>query len=94
MYKTLGKACLTWGELEEMILDIETTLNNRPLGYIEDNVQFPILTLSMMMFGLANRLPVEDALSMKEVDLRKQANICKDANIHYGHTGRGSTPDP
>ena len=35
---------LRWHKLEEVILDVETTLNNRPLGYLEDDIQMPILT--------------------------------------------------
>ena len=31
-------------ELEEVILDVETTLNNRPLGYVEDDIYMPVLT--------------------------------------------------
>ena len=82
MYKTLGRAYLTWGELEEVMLDVETTLNNRPLGYVEDDIQLPILTPNMMMFGLTNHLPVEDASSVEDVGLRKRARYlqrCKDS---------------
>ena len=25
-----------WAELEEVVIDVETSLNNRPLSYIED----------------------------------------------------------
>ena len=42
LYKTVGKANLSWQELEEVLLDIEITLNNRPLNYLEDDIQFPI----------------------------------------------------
>ena len=31
-------------ELEEVILDVETTPNNRPLGYVEDDIYMPVLT--------------------------------------------------
>ena len=34
---------LTWNEFEEVLLDIELTLNNRPLIYIEDDKQLPVL---------------------------------------------------
>ena len=37
-YKSVGGAHRTWGELEEVILDVEVTLNNRPLTYVEDNI--------------------------------------------------------
>ena len=72
IYKTLGKACLTWRELEEVTLDVETTLNNLPLGSVEDDVELPILTPNMM-FGLTNHLPVEDASFVEDVGLRKRA---------------------
>ena len=29
-YKTVGKATLSWTELEEVLRDVENTLNNRP----------------------------------------------------------------
>ena len=43
-YKTVGQGLLTWEELTEVLLDIEVTLNNRPLSYLEDDVQLPSLT--------------------------------------------------
>ena len=44
MYKVIGGGNLSWKELLDVILDIEVALNNRPLDYIEDDVQQPILT--------------------------------------------------
>ena len=44
LYKSIGNGNLRWHELEEVILDVEITLNNRPLGYVEDYVQMPVLT--------------------------------------------------
>ena len=38
MYKAIGNGQLRWYELEEVILDVERTLNTRPLGYVEDNI--------------------------------------------------------
>ena len=37
-YKTIGNGTLQWAELEEVAFDVETTLNNRPLSYMEDDV--------------------------------------------------------
>ena len=37
-YKTIGNGFLTWTELEEVVLDVEVAVNNRPLGYIQDDV--------------------------------------------------------
>ena len=44
MYNAIGNGHLRCHKLEEVILDVETTLNNRPLGYLEDDIQMPILT--------------------------------------------------
>ena len=49
-----------------MILDIELALNNRPLSYVEDDVQMPILTPNMMMFGIPNHLPEEDTGNIED----------------------------
>jgi len=38
LYKTIGNGYLTWTELEEVVLDVEVAVNNRPLGYIQDDV--------------------------------------------------------
>ena len=38
IYKAIGNGQLRWYELEEVILDVGTTLNNRPLGYVEDDI--------------------------------------------------------
>ena len=44
LYKSIGRASLTWNELEEVLLDVEVALNNRPLSYVEDEVLLPVLT--------------------------------------------------
>ena len=36
--KSIGNGTLNWTELEEVVLDIEITMNNRPLSYVEDDV--------------------------------------------------------
>ena len=85
MYKGIGRANLSWNELEEVLLDVEVTLNNRPLCYVEDDVQLPVLTPSTMMFGQPKLIPEED-LDEEDVDLRKRARYlrrCKD--VLWGH---------
>ena len=39
LFKTTGRANLTKQMLEEILLDIDIVLNNRPLIYIEDNIE-------------------------------------------------------
>ena len=81
LYKSIGGASLAWSELEEVVLDVEITLNNRPLTYLEDDVQLPILTPHAMMFGQLNQLPEGDPDAIEIKDLRKRARYlrrCKD----------------
>ena len=81
LYKVIGKASLTWAELEDTLLDVEVTLNNRPLSYVEEDVQMPILTPSPLMYYQSNMVPEEDVDDIEDRDLRKKArhlNRCKD----------------
>ena len=56
-YKTVGQGFLNWEELSEVILDIEVTMNNHPLCYLEEDVQSPTLTPNTMLFLNSNILP-------------------------------------
>ena len=81
LYKSIGGANLTWSELEEVILDAEIALNNRPLSYVEEDIQLPVLTPQSMMFGQPNLLPEGDVDSVEDMDMRKRARYlrrCKD----------------
>ena len=41
--KVIGCGLLSWQELEEILLDMEITLNDRPLSYVEDDVADQVL---------------------------------------------------
>ena len=79
LFKVIGGAKLKFSELEEVILDVEVALSNRPLSYVEDDLQFPVLTPSVMiyMFGKDNLLPTEDPNQIVDRDLRKRARYLK-----------------
>ena len=80
LYKTMGKANLSWNELEEILLDIEIVLNNRPLSYVESDIQMPILTPNDLMMVRPNLIP-ESAADEEDNDLRKRMKYlqrCKD----------------
>ena len=51
LYRTIGKAMMTWAKLEELLLDIEIILNNRPLTYIEEVIDYSILTPNSLILG-------------------------------------------
>ena len=43
--------------VEEILLDVQVALNNRPLSYADDDVQLPLLTPNSLMFAQPNKLP-------------------------------------
>ena len=60
LFKSLGKTSLSWNELESVLLDVEVNLNNRPLTYIEDDIQYQILTPISMLLGQDTVMLEED----------------------------------
>ena len=81
LYKVIGKANLKLPELKEVMLDVETILNNRPLSYVENDIQMPELTLNVMILGSNNMLLQKDIEAIKDGDVRKRAKYlerCKE----------------
>ena len=56
----------TWPELEEVLLDVEGNLNNQPLTYIEDDLEYSVLTPNSMILGRLIKLP-DDFTEEEEV---------------------------
>ena len=72
---------LSWTELCKVVLEVETQLNQRPLSYVEDDVQLPLLTPASFLFQKSNHLPEREPWREEDVDLRKRAKYlktCKD----------------
>ena len=66
----------------EVVIDVEVSLNNRPLSYVEDDVQLPLLTPNSMLTINPNHLHELKAYHVDEADLRKRAKHvkkCKEA---------------
>ena len=81
-FKTIGGGMLSWTELCEVVLEVETQLNRRPLSYVEDDIQFPLLTPASFLFQRSNRLPEQETWREEPGNLRKRAKYlrsCKDA---------------
>ena len=74
--KTIGFGFLQWNELQELLLDVEITLNNRPLSYLENDVQLPVLTSNSQLFLNSNLLPNLELHRIETAELRKRANTC------------------
>ena len=80
-YKSIGNGLLTWPELCEVVLDVEVALNNRPLSYLEEDIQLPVLTPASFLFQGPILLPEQDPAVVENKDLRKREKYlrkCKD----------------
>lgn len=71
LIKAIGKTQLIWKELESVPLDIEITLNNRPLGCIEDGVHTLILTGNLMILEQPTFGSEGDGGNTEDCDLKK-----------------------
>ncbi|XP_057294575.1 uncharacterized protein LOC130623094 [Hydractinia symbiolongicarpus] len=83
MCKAIGRTFLSFSELEDVLLAVEQTLNNRSLSYVTDDIQQEILTPNSLIFGQINRVPTEeDKHDVEKGDLRKRFKFiqrCKEA---------------
>ena len=71
LHKSIGNGTSSWKELQEVLLDVEVTLNNRPLSYQEDDFQLPVLTPSSMLFLNSYVLPELQPHHIETADLHK-----------------------
>ena len=51
LVKVSGWGLLRLPELEEVLLDVECKMNNRPLCYQEENLEQPVLTPNFLIKG-------------------------------------------
>ena len=81
LYNATRRAKLTKQELEEVILDTEINLNNRPLMYIDDDIQFLVLKPNILIHGQPITIPEEQFDDDDKVIKKRQRYIkrCKDA---------------
>ena len=77
LYRTTGKAQLTWAELEEVLLDIETILNNRPLTCIEEEIDYPILTPNSLVLGCDVNFPYAGPHESESETIKKRHKYMK-----------------
>ena len=82
LYKSIGNGYLTKKELEAVLLDVEITLNNRPLGYQEDDIQMPTLTPNSLQFVGTTQFPELEHYHETYPDLRKRAKYLKKCKEH------------
>ena len=82
LYKSIGNGCLSKSEIQDVLLDIEVTLNNRPLGYQKDDVQMPTLTPNSLQFVGSTHLPELEQYHEVDPVLRKRAKYLKKCKDH------------
>ena len=68
-YKTIGGGLLPWTELSEVVIEVETQQNRRPLSYVEEDVQLPLLTPASFLFQRSIRLPEQEPW--------REENVCR-----------------
>ena len=71
MDKVIGRGSLFWNELIDVLLEVETQVNRRPLNYVEDDPDLPILTAATFLFQWTTHLPEEQTWRIPDKDLRR-----------------------
>ena len=70
--------------IRKVLMEVGITLNNRPLSYMDDDIQMPILTPNTVIHWAAISELEEDVSSIEEKDLRKEAgHIQKCKNLAW-----------
>ena len=77
MYKVIGGGVLTWDELSEVLLDVEAQINRRPLSYVEDDIELPILAPLSFLFQCTNQITEQDTWRIGDPNLRKRVKYLK-----------------
>ena len=77
LFKSIGNSYLTKKELA-VFLEVEITLNNRPLRYQEDDIQMPTLTPNSLQFVGTTQLPELEPCHETDLDLHKHLRKCKE----------------
>lgn len=76
---------MTWDELSDVILDVEVQINRRPLSYVNDDVQLPILIPSTFLFQRSNVLPEQEPGREGNADLRRRKKYLRSCEGQLWH---------
>lgn len=63
---------MSYPELEEVLLDVETSMNNRPLSYQGEEFEQPVLTPNTLLRGKPTPILEEDLEKIGEEDATKR----------------------
>ena len=70
--KVVGRRFLSHAELEEVLLDVETSMNNRPLLYQGEEFEQPVLTPNTLLRGKPTPILEHDLEKIGEEDVTKR----------------------
>ena len=73
MHKVIGRGSLFWNELIDVLLEVETQVNRRPLNYVEDDPDLPILTPATFLFLRTTHLPEEQSWRIPDKSFNKSS---------------------
>ena len=68
MSKAIGRGFLTYSEQEEVLLDIECSINSRPLCYQGEDCENEVITPNILLHGRPARLLEEGLQKLNEED--------------------------
>ena len=71
LLKSIDKSLLNFTELQDILLDVECFMNNRPLTYVGDKCEQPILTPNVLIQGLPCTFLEEDLEKINHTDEEK-----------------------
>ena len=66
--KVVGKSLLSFEELQEALIDVECFMNNRPLMYVGEECDQPVLTPNILMQGIPASFLEEDLEKVNYMD--------------------------
>ncbi|XP_068670941.1 uncharacterized protein [Montipora foliosa] len=70
--KVVGRRFLSYSELEQVLLDVETSMNNRPLLYQGEEFEQPVLTPNTLLRGKLTPILEQDLEKIGEEDVTKR----------------------
>ena len=80
--KVIGRNCLSYCEIEEVLLDVECSMNNRPLCYPEEDIEFEVLTPSLLLRGRPAVMLEEDLQQLEDKCMTKRLRFVKECKDH------------
>ena len=78
----IGWSLLSYEELQEVLLDIEICMNNRPLFYQGEEFEQPVFTPNMSLSGRPNPILEEDLEKIGEEEVTRQMRFLQKNKEH------------